>query len=89
MLFQACGNRKPQAMPDHTNFDFGFPAIPTPPAPATQLWPSRARPEIIVDQYRVMLADPDGNLIGQGTEWGRGNPLSRVVYAQRNSARDF
>lgn len=76
-------------MLDHTNFDFGAPVIPTQPLPPTTLWPRSTRPEIIVDQYRVMLADPDGNLVGGGTEWGRGNPLSRIVYAQRNSARDF
>lgn len=76
-------------MLDGNNFDFGFPATPRQPQPATTLWPARSRPEILVDQYRVMLADPDGNLIGFDTNWGRGNPLSRVVYAQRNSTRDF
>ena len=76
-------------MPDYTNFDFGFPVTPKRPDPPVTLWPTRSRPELITDQYRVMLADPDGNLIGFGTEWGRGNPLSRVVYAGRNSARDF
>lgn len=76
-------------MPDGNNFDFGFPVSPTPPDPPNQLWPSRSRPELVVDQYRVMLADPDGNLIGFDTNWGRGNPLSRIVYAGRNSARDF
>lgn len=76
-------------MPDHTNFDFGFPATPTPPLPAQRLWPGRSRPQIITDQYRVMLADPQGNLIGIGTEWGRGGPLARTVYAGRNSTRDL
>lgn len=69
---------------------FGFPPTPTPPDPPQTLWPTRSRPELIVDQYRVMLADPDGNIVGAGAaDWGRGNPLSRIVYAQRNSARDL
>lgn len=35
-----------------------------PPDPPLVLWPAQSRPEIIVDQYRTMLADPQGNLVG-------------------------
>lgn len=58
------------------------------PDPPTTLWPGRSRPELITDQYRTMLADPDGNIIGFDTNWGRNAPLARIVYAGRNSTRD-
>lgn len=64
------------------------PSLP-PPAPAQVLWPSRSRPEFVVDCWRVMLADPEGNIIGFDTDWGRGGPLARVAYAERNGTRDF
>lgn len=70
-------------------FDFGFPVPPDVPDPPTLLWPRGQRPAIIVDAWRVMLADPDGNLVGFGTDWGRNGPLARIVYAGRNSARDL
>lgn len=70
-------------MPDGNNFDFGFPAVPNPPDPPMTLWPTQLRPELIVDQYRTMLADMDGNLIGlPGPQ-----PLARLLYAQRNQTR--
>jgi len=36
-----------------------------PPWPwRNRLWPVTERPQVMVDAWRVMLADPDGNLIG-------------------------
>jgi len=51
--------------------------------------PKPLRPELIADDQRVMLADPDGNIIGFDTNWGRGGPLARVLYAQRSATRDL
>lgn len=54
---------KIKAMPDGQNL---LPRIPgaNPPDPPLTLWPTQVRPELIVDQYRVVLADPQGNLVG-------------------------
>jgi len=60
----------------------------TPPG-ATLLWPSRSRPELVVDQQGVFLVDPTNQFIGFDTNWGRDGPLSRILYAQRSSTRDF
>lgn len=60
-----------------------------PPDPATQVWPGRTRPELIVDNQRVMLADNAGFLVGFDTNWGRGGALARTVYANRAGTRDL
>lgn len=66
-------------MPDGVNFQ------PPPPSPPTTLWPDRGnRAELIVDTWRVMLADPDGNLIGLPA-----GPIARVLYAGRSETRDL
>lgn len=70
--------------------DFGWPPITPRPAPPTTLWPSRTRPELLVDAWGVMLADPDGNLIGFDTSWGGGGaPLNRMLYASRSETRSL
>lgn len=45
--------------------------------------PIARRPSIIVDQYRIMLADPQGNLIGQDGDMGAAGRLGHLTYAQR------
>lgn len=67
-------------MPDGQNL---FP--PNPPDPPQTLWPKATRPEIIVDQYRVLLADPDGNLIGMPSPI----PIRRTLATTRNGIREF
>jgi hypothetical protein len=57
--------------------------ITPPPRPPATLWPGRTRPEVVVDTWRVMLADPEGNLIGFDAQWGRGAQIARIAYAQR------
>lgn len=76
-------------MPDGLSSCPGWPFIPPSPGPPTTLWPTRSRPELLLDNQGVFLADPAGNLLGFDTNWGRGGPLSRIVYAQRNSTRDL
>jgi len=74
----------------------GFPFSRWPPRrpdrPVT-LWPwpgSRNRPEVVVDLNRVMLADPDGNLVGYDWYRGETGPMGRRVYADRTPAsRNF
>lgn len=51
--------------------------------------PKPSRPELINDQHYVFLVDPDGTYIGFDTNWGRGGPLSRLVYAGRSTTRDL
>ena len=66
---------------------------PRRPKPPKTLWPwpgSRTRPDVLVDQHRVLLADPDDNIIGLGADlWGRGGPIARVAYARRSNTRDL
>lgn len=45
--------------------------------------PIARRPSVIVDQYRTMLADPQGNLIGSDGDMGAAGRLGHLVYAQR------
>ena len=57
-----------------------------PPAkPPVQMWPSRTRPEFIVDCWGVMLADPAGNIIGFNSNWGGGRPPAKMITATRTS----
>lgn len=70
-------------MPDD-GFNWGLVVAP-PTAPPTTLWPTRNRPEIIVDCWAVMLADPQGNLIGIDTS----APLGAFVYAERAQTRSL
>lgn len=58
------------------------------PDPPTYLAPKAKRPEVLVDQYRVMLIDPtDGSMVGFNTEISR---LGRLQYATRTpSNRGF
>ena len=56
---------------------------PPPTSPPVQLWPAQSRTELIVDTWRVMLADPEGNLIGLPGP----TPLQAVVYAGRAQTR--
>jgi hypothetical protein len=51
--------------------------------------PRGTRPETIVDNHNVFLIDPDGNFIGVDSNWGRGGPLARVLYAGRSGTRDL
>ena len=64
------------------------PSGPRRPAPATYLAPKPNRPELIVDQWRVLLADKDNNIIGLGDGlWGQGTPLARNIRAKRSGTR--
>ena len=65
-------------------FDWGL-VVPPPITPPTTLWPTRSRPEIIVDCWGVMLADAQGNLIGFDTDWGGGRPAAKMIQASRTS----
>jgi hypothetical protein len=57
--------------------------------PPTLIWPSRARPEVIVDEQGIFLVDPAYAMIGFDTNWGRDGPLSRIMYAGRSTTRDL
>lgn len=72
-------------MPDGQNFDFGFPVAPNLPDPPTMVSPPGSWPETIVDQYRVMLADPDGNIVGRPAP----APLMRILSTSRDLTRSF
>jgi hypothetical protein len=61
----------------------------TPPGPPTVLGPIPQRPVCIQDCFGVFLADPQGNLIGVDTNWGRGGPLARVLDAGRSETRNL
>jgi len=53
-------------------------------APPDYLAPKANRPELIVDEYRVMIMDPtDGTLLGHDGPRGAAGHLGRLVYAQR------
>lgn len=65
-----------------------FPPRRPPDAPV-YLAPRPARPELLVDQEGVFLADPENNLIGFDTDWGRGGVLAKLLYAGRAATRDF
>ena len=60
-----------------------------PPGPPTDLGPFIQRPECLVDAWGVFLADPQGNLIGFDTNWGRGGPLARLLDAARDETRNL
>lgn len=54
--------------------------------PPTYLTQSR-RPEVLVDQYRVMLMDPtDQSIVGIDGLWGSAGHLGRLAYANRTSS---
>lgn len=72
-------------MPDGWNWDFGFATTPLPPLPPKYIAPTAKRPELLVDQYRVMLADPENNLIGLDPS----PPLAATVYAERAQTRNI
>lgn len=77
-------------MPDGFQSYPGWPFIPAQAGPPTTLWPTRSRPEMLVDNQGVFLADPDGNLIGFDTSWGGGSgPLAATVYASRAQTRSL
>jgi len=60
------------------------------PKPPSYVAPSPNRPELLVDAHRVMLADPDGFLIGlNGDEFWQGGPPGNLVYASRETSRAF
>ena len=59
------------------------------PDPPFYLAPKPLRPELLVDDRAVFLADPDGNLIGIDGDWGRGGVLARLLYAGRSGTRDL
>lgn len=59
------------------------------PDPPLYVGPKPLRPELLVDHQGVFLADPDGNFVGVDTNWGRGGPLARLLYAGRSSTRDL
>lgn len=59
------------------------------PDPPIYVGPKPLRPELLVDQQGVFIADPDGNYIGFDTNWGRGGPLARLLYAGRSETRDL
>lgn len=52
-------------------------------APPTFIGPKGHRPEVLVDQYRVLLVDNEGNEIGQPGNYGAGGRIGRLVYASR------
>lgn len=59
------------------------------PDPPIYIGPKPLRPELLVDHQGVFLADPEENLIGLDTNWGRGGPLARLLYAGRSATRDL
>ena len=67
----------------------GAALAPPPPAPPQLLGPFPQRPITIVDAWGVYLADPQGNLIGIDTNWGRGGPLARVLDAGPAETRNL
>ena len=69
--------------------DFGWAVTPPPPSPPTTLWPGRTRPEFLVDQQGIMLADPQNSIVGFDQTWGPGSPLTRIQYAVRSGTRDL
>ena len=60
-----------------------------PPAPPTDLGPFPQKPLVLVDCWGIYLADPQDNLIGFDTNWGRGGPLARVLDAGRSETRNL
>jgi len=52
-------------------------------APPYYQAPTADRPDLLVDQYRTLIADPDGNWIGQPGDLGGAGKLGRLVYAER------
>lgn len=57
--------------------------------PPEYIAPKPLRPELLVDNQGVFLADPTGYFVGVDTNWGRGGPLARLLYAQRSGTRDL
>jgi hypothetical protein len=57
--------------------------------PPVYVGPLPQRPDLIVDQHNVFLVDNDGNFIGVDTNWGRGGPLARLLYAGRSGTLDL
>jgi len=60
-----------------------------PPLPPVLIGPVPQRPIVVVDAWGIYLADPDGNLIGFDTNWGRGGKLARVLDAGRAETRNL
>ena len=60
-----------------------------PPAAPQDLGPAPQRPTCLTDAWGIYLADPDNNLIGFDTNWGRGGPLARVLDATRSETRNL
>ena len=56
-----------------------------PPGPPVQLWPANYMAEFVVDCWRVMLADPDNNVIGIPAPI----PLMRKAQTSRTAGRDL
>ena len=63
-------------------------ALP-PPGPPTDLGHFPQRPLCLVDAWGIYLADPENNLIGFDSNWGRGGPLARLLDAQPDETRNL
>ena len=58
--------------------------------PPYYLAPKAFRPEVLVDEKRILLIDPDGFYLGFAGPWGAGGELGRLVMANRTpSSRGF
>lgn len=60
-----------------------------PPLPPTTLYPPEWRPIALSDAWGVLLADPDGNLVGTPGGLGRGGPVANLLDATRSSTRNL
>ena len=60
-------------------------------SPPVYLGPKADRPEVVVDQQRVLLMDPtDGSVVGVPGGQGAAGRLGRLVYGERSpSNRGF
>lgn len=83
MLCLAASKAKARTMPDGQNLF--LPATPQPPDPPVMLGSRPPWPELLVDQYRVMIADPAGNLVGMPAPV----PLARMLQTNRRQIRRF
>lgn len=61
------------------------------PPPPVFLAPKADRPELLVDQHRVLIMDPtDQSLVGMDGARGAAGALGRLSYAERTpSSRGF
>jgi len=57
------------------------------------LWPyghPLRRTQILTDPWRVLLADPDNNIVGHGENLrGHSGPLAREAFTGRSGTRDL